>query len=125
MAGPLSPEKPSVPVPVSSQVALATSLNLVVGYAGQFALALQGQERACQRSSLLLTAGKLARTMRQPRAEVYALDRVAHAGHSVLAIHARQPQWQLDVFLQRHAGQQIERLENDSDRMAAMPREFV
>jgi len=43
----------------------------------------------------------------------------------VVTIRFRQPQRQLDIFLESHARQQVKRLENHPDRLAAIPREFV
>src|SRR5258707_11721005 len=40
-------------------------------------------------------------------------------------MHFGQPQRQLNIFLKRHAWQQIERLEDHTDRFAAIPREIV
>src|SRR5260370_27144636 len=64
-------------------------------------------ESARQRAALLFSSGKLARPVPPACTKPHALKRFAHAGLPVVAIHFGQPQRQLDIFLKRHAGQQV------------------
>ena len=57
--------------------------------------------------------------------ETHALECFAYAGGAVLAIHFREPQGQLDIFLKRHAGQQVKGLEDHADGLSAIAGEVI
>ena len=58
--------------------------------------------------------------MRQPRAKPDAIDDFADAIVPLAAFNLGEAKRELDVFLEGHARQQIESLEDDADRMRAM-----
>ena len=78
-------------------------------------------ERAGDRHALLLAARQLRRAVAGAVAEADALERVAHgrAGQPP----AGEPRRQRDVLLGGQRAEQVERLEDEPDPLAAQPRE--
>jgi hypothetical protein len=77
-------------------------------------------ERARQRAALLLAAGEFAGPVLSPRTQSHRFERFTHAGLALFTIHLRKPQRQLDIFFERHARQQIERLKHHPDCFSAI-----
>ena len=80
-------------------------------------------ERACDCDALLLSAGQLARLVLDALGETDALD---HLGQPFLVrLSLRQAQRQRDVLSRGQRRDEIERLQNEADRLAAQPAQRV
>ncbi len=81
-------------------------------------------QRAGDGGALLLAAGKLAGAMTAALVEADAREGFADARGPVTAVDFGEAERELDVFLERHAREEIERLEDHAYRLAAVAREF-
>ena len=82
-----------------------------------------GDDRARDRNTLLLSAGKLIRPMLQPVGQADAAERRFGAFQPFRTRHALQSERQRDIFQCGHAGQQAEALKDKADARAAQLRE--
>src|SRR5579864_268744 len=82
-------------------------------------------QSASERGALLFASGEFAGAVRQALFQMHVFERLANARRTVRALDFGQAQGELDIFLERHARQQIERLKNHSDGEAAVARQLV
>jgi hypothetical protein len=81
-------------------------------------------EGASDGGALLLAAGEFAGAMSDAFAEADALKSFVDAGGAVAAVDFGEAERELDIFLESHAREEIERLEDHADGLTAVARQF-
>ena len=82
-------------------------------------------QRSSQRRPLLLSTRKFARTMVHPRPQPHAFQCIVRHLLPLAAINLREPQRQFDIFRERHAGNQIERLKDHANNVQPVLRQLL
>ncbi len=81
-------------------------------------------EGAGDGDALLFAAGKLRGAMAEAVGEADAFEGFADARGTLGAIDFGEAEGEFDIFLESHARQEVERLEDHADRVTAIPGEF-